>query len=334
MMTGSGIEALPSTRLHELWLEQTLLDGALSVRVGQLAGDSEFIVSDTAALFVNGTFGGPASTSANLPAGWIAYPWATPAVRAKLVPAPGLTLLAAVFNGDPSGGGAGEPLRHNRHGTRFPLHNAPLFMAEAAYTYNREAGASRLPGTVKAGFWYHSGRFDDQRYDSDGLSLADPGSSGIARRHRGNPGLYAVIDQTLWRASAAAGREINDFVRLSATAGDRNPVVFYADGGLTYKGMLPERPDDTLGVALAYAGRSRRARALDRDARIHGQVMPVRSHEVLLELTYAAQIVPGWTLQPDVQYIWRPGAGAGHPANPARRIRDAAMLGLRTTLGY
>ncbi|HJQ57475.1 MAG TPA: carbohydrate porin, partial [Vineibacter sp.] len=331
----SGIEALPSTRLVELWLEQSLFDGKLAIRAGQLAGDSEFIVSDAASLFVNGTFGGPAITSANLPAGWIAYPWATPAVRVKLAPTPGLEMLAAVFNGDPSGGGAGEPLRRNRHGTRFPVGNAPLFMGEVVYAFNQSEGASGLPGIVKAGFWYHASRFDDQRYGDDGLSLADPASSGVARRRRGNHGLYVIADQTLWRASNGAERSLQAFTRVAAAPGDRNLVAFYADGGFAFKGLLPERPDDTFGVAFAFANISRRARALDRDGRAFGANTPIRANETLIEITYKAQIVPGWTLQPDLQYIRRPGGRIAHPGSSAgRAIKDALMLGLRTSIQY
>ena len=335
LMTASGIEALPSSRLHELWLEQTLFGGTLAVRAGQLAGDSEFIVSQTASLFVNGTFGGPASTSTNLPAGWIAYPWATPAVRVKLAPTPELTVLGVVFNGDPSGGGAGEPLRHNQDGTQFPVHNAPLLMGEIAYAYNQAAGASGLPGTVKAGFWYHDGRFDDLRYGADGLSLADPASSGIARRRRGNHGVYAVVDQMLWRVPETSDQGISAFLRLSTTPGDRNPVVFYADSGFTYKGVLPGRPDDTLGIAFAYAKISKRARALDRDARAFGAATPIRCSEALLEITYQAQIVPGWTIQPDLQYVWRPGGNIVNPRDlTGRVIKNALVVGARTTIRY
>ncbi len=333
LMTASSIEALPATRLVELWLEQTLFDGVLAVRAGQLAGDSEFLVSDTASLFINGTFGWPTTTSANLPGGAISYPWATPAVRVKLVPAPGVTVLAAVFNGDPSGGGSGEPLRHNRHGTRFPLHNAPFFISEASWAYNQDESGPGLPGTIKAGGWYHAGRFDDRRFTIDGLALNDPASSGIARRHRGNWGFYAIVDQALWRAPDS-GRGIAAFARVSTSPGDRNEVSFYADGGVSFKGVLAARPDDIAGVAFGYSRLSRGARAHDRDDRALAPAAPIRSGEFLVEATYLAQIVPGWSVQPDVQYIRRPGGGTAHPTHAPRRIKDAVVIGLRTTIQY
>ena len=75
----SGIEALPSTRLYELWVEQKLLDGKAALRAGQLAADTEFFVSQTASVFVNSTFGWPDFTAANLPSGGPPIPWRRPA---------------------------------------------------------------------------------------------------------------------------------------------------------------------------------------------------------------------------------------------------------------
>src|SRR5262249_4920093 len=57
LLFASGIEALPATRLHELWLQQDVLDGRLQARVGQFAADDEFFISANAASFVNSTFG-------------------------------------------------------------------------------------------------------------------------------------------------------------------------------------------------------------------------------------------------------------------------------------
>src|SRR5437588_9844286 len=45
--TISSIEALPTTRLSELWLEQKLLSDTVSGRFGQLIADSDFFISGT-----------------------------------------------------------------------------------------------------------------------------------------------------------------------------------------------------------------------------------------------------------------------------------------------
>jgi porin len=158
LMTASGIEALPSTRLFELWLEQSFADGKAALKVGQLAADTEFLTSQYGALFVNATFGWPAITGVNLPSGGPAYPLATPGARLKLAPVEGFTLLAAVFNGDPAGPGPGDPQRNNRHGLEFRTKDPAFAIAEAQFAYNQGKDAAGLPGTVKVGAWHHLGR--------------------------------------------------------------------------------------------------------------------------------------------------------------------------------
>src|SRR4029077_21045352 len=53
-----------------------------SIRIGQLGADTEFFISDIAALYINGTFGWPDITLPDLPSfGGPNYPLATPGVR-------------------------------------------------------------------------------------------------------------------------------------------------------------------------------------------------------------------------------------------------------------
>ena len=340
--TASGIEAVASTKLYELWLEQKVLDDKLGIRFGQLAADTEFLISQYGGLFVNATYGFPAITANDLPNGGPAYPLATPAVRLKWSPTDELTILAAVFNGDPAGNGPGDPQRNARGGVEFRAVDPPLLIAEAAYSYKLGRGDEALPGTVKFGGWRHAGRFDDLRYaapapGATAFLLADPGSSGIARRFRGNSGIYGVVDQLVYRTPGTADGGLGLFLRASTSPGDRNLVDFYVDGGLTYKGLVPGRPDDTLGVAGAYVQIGRGARGLDRDTALFNPdaFSPIRSSEAQIEVTYQAQVVPGFTVQPDVQYVFRPGATVVNPYSPAGAVaKDAIVAGLRATIRY
>ena len=55
----------------------------------------------------------------------------------------------------------------------------------------------------------------------------------------------------------------------------------------------------------------------------------------MLELTYVALIAPWWTLQPDLQLIFHPGANAATPRDANRTvIKDAVVLGMRTTVKF
>jgi porin len=68
LMLVSGVEAPPTIRLFNLWIEQDLAKGA-SLRLGQFTAAQEFIVSRNADLFVNSTFGWPMLNTQNLPSG-------------------------------------------------------------------------------------------------------------------------------------------------------------------------------------------------------------------------------------------------------------------------
>ena len=63
--------------------------------------------------------------------------------------------------------------------------------------------------------------------------------------------------------------------------------------------------------------------------------MPRRRAETVVEATYQAVVVPGFTVQPDLQLILRPGGGIANPRLPeAGRVKNAAVLGLRATIQY
>ncbi|MDB5596195.1 MAG: Carbohydrate-selective porin OprB [Hyphomicrobiales bacterium] len=335
LMPVSNIEALPSTRLYEAWFEQKLLDGKIGVKVGQIGADTEFVTSNYAGLFMNGTFGWPTLNASDLPSGGSAYPLATPGVRLGLYPTDNVTVLLGLFNGDPAGPGLGDPQNRNRAGLNFRVTDPAFMIGEAQYKYGDPKDPAGLSGVVKVGAWGHLGRFGDGRVGTDGLSLANQLSNGVAVSHRGNQGIYGVVDQQIYRLADDPTKGIGVFARVSGAPGDRNLVDFYADAGINFTGLVPGRPDDAFGAAVAYTRIGRSFVGYDRDlAALSGA--PSRSSEAMLEVTYSAQIVPGWTVQPNFQYIVRPSGGVVDPQDPfgTRVLKNAAVLGLRTTLKY
>ncbi len=182
--------------------------------------------------------------------------------------------MLAAFAGDPAGSGcAGEPQRCNRYGTTFSNAGGTVWMGEAQF-----AG-----GQYKLGGWYENAASDE---------------------HRGNRGLYAIADRTLWRAGEG-GRELSGFVRVGAAPSDRNLVKSYLDAGLSYKGLFSGRPEDRLALGVAHAELASGA-------------------ESVIELTYVAPVTPRLSLQPDLQYVVQRGSD----------IPDAWVLGLRASVRF
>lgn len=331
----SNIEAFPYTRLFEAWVQQKL--GIFTIRAGQLGADSETASSSTAGQFNNGAFGWPALNAGNIPSGGPAYPLATPGVSLKVdlwdqykLP---FEMLFYVLNGNPARAGLGDPQQRNRHGVDFRLRNGALYATEARYDFDKEGP---MAGTYKIGAWYHSTKFDDKRWGTDGLSLADPSSNGAPLRHRGNHALYAIADQTLLPAGKGRDWQLSAFARgFFSPQSDRNLMSWQADGGFMVKGMF-DRANDSFGVAASVMKIGSRARGFDRDFASFNPGTPVRGYEALIEANYLYEVRRGFTIQPSVQYIVHPG---GKIANPRllpdlKPIRNAMVFGVRTVIKY
>jgi porin len=335
----NSFEARHAIRLFEAWAEQQLFQGLAAIRIGQLSADTEFIISDLAALYLNGTFGWPDIMVPDLPsAGGPNYPLATPGVRLKATPTDQITLLAALFNGDPSGARlSGLAEIKDPAGINFRLKDPPFLISEAQFKYNQASGSAALAGTIRLGGWHHFGGFSDERFGIGGLPLANPASGGIGFVHHGNSGLYGIIDQMIWRLPGEDPKKgVGVFARAMAAPSDRNLIDLYADAGVNFIGLWDRRPDDTFGMAAAYSRISPAASGSDADAAFFtSPPLPVRDDQVTFELTYQAQIAPGFLVQPDFQYIFHPAGGAVNPVNPASgRIPDAAVFSLRTAIKF
>ena len=320
LMPISSLEASPATRLFEMWFEQHLFNDKVTVKVGQLAADAEFILSEGGGYFLNGTWGWPSITAADLPDGGPAYPLATPGVRLAINPSERYGAMVALYNGDPA-----SPCRRsenpqvcNNDGLEFPLEGPPLLMAEGMYNYNPDG----LRGIIKVGGWNHFGDFEHMHTDVAGRPIAithdDPHILD------GNWGLYGIVDQLIWRVPGSEEPQgVGIFARVIGAPDDRNLVDFYFDGGLTFTGMIPRRPDDALAVGFAYTGISDQVHAFDVE---NGEPV-ARNYESLIEVTYTYQINAGWNVQPTFQYIFQPG---GNVAD----VDDAAVVGARSSLNF
>ncbi len=321
LMPVTNLEATDATRLFEIWFEQHLFNDTVSVKIGQLAADEEFFVSEFGGVFLNGTFGWAPNPAENLPGGGPAYPLATPGVRVAVAPTEKTNVMVGVYNGDPAPPcAADDPQICNNDGLDFRLRGDPLLMAEGAYNY--ELAGGRLPGTIKIGGWNHFGEFEHQRIDVGGNLIAVTGNDG--RPLDNNYGLYAVIDQLIWRVPGSEEPDgIGVFARVMGSPEDRNLVDFYFDTGVVFTGMIPGRPNDAFAVGFAYTKISDDVSAFDVDS---GEPT-ARNYESLIEIAYTFEVTNGWVVQPDFQYIWNPG---GNVASQG----DAAVVGARSTITF
>src|SRR5882757_52308 len=334
----SGIEALPTVRLYEAYVEQKFFDDKWSIRAGQLAADSEFIASKYTDVFTNSSLGWPAITSIDLPAAGPSPPLAAVGARLSAKLNDNFTLLGAIFDGDSAGPGAGDPQQRNRYGLNFRVNDPPLVLGEMQFGWKSIAPNADPAGALKIGGWHHFGTFSDQRFTPDGRSIADPAGSGLGRMLHADDGIYSVVEQRIYAVPKSKDRGVGVFMRTSASPSDRNLIDFYTDAGIDFIGLSDQRQNDKFGVAVGYAHVSRRAQALDRDyAFFMGQSdWPIRSSEALFTASYLYEVKAGWNLLPNYQHIFRPGGGATDPTgpNPGIRLKDASVFGVRSVMKF
>ena len=330
LLTVTSVEAPAQTRLGELWLQQSLFGDVLAVKVGQILADQNFVISDTAGVFVNSTFGFPGSFAVDLPGGGPAYPKAVPGAQVIVRPDEVWTLQAAVFNGDPTGFGS------NANGLAFPLGDGVFAIAEVAYAFAPAKDSGWLPGTYKLGGWYNSQSFDNLSVAGNGVSLASPLASGSAQQESGDYALYGVIDQTLWREPGTDSQGFAGFVRATVNPQfNRNEINWYFDLGLAYTGPLPGRDSDIAAIGFAYANISPSLASLARETNtFNGSSEPVPDFEAVLEVTYQAAVTPWLSMQPFFQYIIHPGGNVSEPDNTDKAIGNAAVFGLRAAVTF
>jgi porin len=338
LLAVSTIEALPGARLNDLWFQQELLDRQLSLRIGQISIDDEFYISQYSANFINSTFGCPDLLTTDLPSGGPCYPFAVPGVRLRVAPTTGLTLSTALFNGNPAPPGPGDPQVRNSGGTNFLIgEGGALVLSELAYSFDAQPDLPSPPSDVKLGGWYHTANFPDLRRDTLGRSLADPTSTGVGGPHRGDFGLYTVVDKLLWQPPDAPTQGLSGFLRVGSVPGGRNLISLEVDGGFTYKGLFAGRDADLTGVAASYGRIGSAARGLASDTTLFtGLAQPARDYETVIEATYLAQIAPWLVLQPDLQLILHPGGHitAPFPTTVGQPIPNAVVVGIRSTITF
>jgi porin len=130
-----NIEAPEGTQLYEAWWQKTLLGNRLSALVGLYDVNSEFDVINSAAIFLNSSFGIGPEFSHSGRNGPSVFPATALAVRIKGEPVPHVTLQAAAVDGVPANSTAS--LRH-----KFTLSGdqGALLIGEAAYYFGGVRG--------------------------------------------------------------------------------------------------------------------------------------------------------------------------------------------------
>ena len=270
-------------RLVDLALEKLFLDRKLDIVGGRINALDDFATSPYYCYAQNlGFCGNPLSIPVN--ASVPSYPNTAWGIRGRFEFSPEFYSMTGAYN-------TFVDFRDNKfHGVDFSIrHNSGVaIMEELGYSPEalRELG---YPGIYKFG----------------GLYDSEPRLQFETNQLRGGTWqIYLTLQQRLFRrpqGATNAHQGLWGFLALTYAPPEMNELEYFADSGLLYFGLIPNRPSDELGLFGLWGQFSS---DLAEAQRASGQ--PVMTHEPIVEANYMYNVTPSLTVQPDIQGVFRP----------------------------
>ncbi len=270
-------------RLSQLFAQQRLWDDMLTVKIGRLTTEEDFLASDIYTNYVNGGING---VPANVPGGNFGFttaPFAQWGVVAAVEPIDDLRFAVGVYNADE------KTIDDRRNGTRFTLdpEDGVFAIGEASYAWHQpeepedggEPKASDgLPGLAKVGIFGESGDREDLK---DG------------RDKDGNAGFYLSLEQMVYREPNSVDEGLTPWaVGAFLPRQSINELPAFFGAGLVYKGLIPTRDEDHTALGFFYG-------------KLSGDLDPGGS-EKILEINHTIQATPWFYVRPDLQLVFDP----------------------------
>jgi porin len=270
----SNIEAGDHTGFYELAYFQKL--GRFTLLLGQHDLNTEFVVTQSADLFINSSYGIMPVLSLNVPTS--IFPVTAPCVALRWEPEGLWTFRTAVYDGNPG------DIQSNRYNLSWKMgKDEGLFWIGEAEMDRSHGGIGK--GTLKIGAFYHSG------------ILPDPVDTSL--NWHGDYGSYLTLHRILKVSNGIYTEGVNAFFQFGVAPREQNLAAFFASAGIRSHGFIPERKDDIVGLSIAHLGTGDRWSSASAD-HLRG--------ETSVEFTYHFQINDIYSIQPDFQYLIHPGA--------------------------
>lgn len=275
----SNIDNTSMIRLYELWYRHDLDQQSWQFGLIDLNGLYDAI--DTAGLFLNSSHGIGPDYSQSGDNGPSIFPVTSLAINWQWQINDNLHWQVGVFDGVP-----GDPDDSHANTISLGGNDGALLTSELNLNHNDLRYA--------VGAWRYTASSDY----SDG--------SGSAK----NSGLYGIVEHAAGEHDNAMGW----WLRAGLADSDINALENYVGAGVTLQNFNANRPEDVMGLAIAYAGSADRWR--DSEGAGNG--------ETTLELSYSTQVTDWLRLQPDLQYVVSPSAD--------RSIKDVLIFILRAEI--
>lgn len=312
LMEVYGLSGHVVAHLVDFYAEKKFMQNRMDVTFGRMSLTHVFATSPLICSFMV-TCSAPVALKVD--PGFAVYPKATWGSRLRFRPTRDTLLQVGAYQV--------SPLSTNPSGWAWGSENTTGLMLPIEFTWQPFLTRNRLPGHYVFGYAHDTSRYPD-------VLGAAPANKVIAtsRLHSAPMDMFWFEgDQMIYRKGGrnqmAGGYLMAGYIHNTPHVSSISDEAY---GGLSFNGVIPSRVTDRLGILYSWYHVSHRKElgqmyAQDAGLSLGAQVLAPQTDSHVIEAYYAIDAVPGVLVQPEFQYMIRPGETSRRP--------DAALVGLK-----
>jgi porin len=299
-----------------------LFDKRLDIAAGRMNVENDFASSPLYCNFLNNALCGDPKALPGGDVGHSAYPDAVWAARLRVRPTSETVITVGAYE-------VNQGLytdRYDRSGFALNTSRDSGVYLPVQLGFEPKLGRDQMPGHYVIGMGYDS----SAGYQDFGDALAAASVPGaMSRTRHGNTQVWALADQMLRRQGPGTTAGVIALVGFVHNDPANSVYAEQYFAGVVDEGFWKARPLDTISLLVSHntvSGRLGNVQGIEQALGLpySNGATGIQSHETIFEANYNIHVLPGLTLQPDVQYVARP--------NGQSNIRDALVLGCRAHL--
>lgn len=312
LMEVYGLSGHVVAHLVDFYAEKKFLQNRMDITFGRMSLTHVFATSPLICSFMV-TCSAPVALKVD--PGFAVYPKATWGSRVRFRPTRDTMVQLGAYQV--------SPLSTNPSGWAWGSENTTGLMLPIEFTWQPFLTRNRLPGHYVFGYAHDTSRYPD-------VLGASPANKVVAtgRLHSAPMDMFWFEgDQMIYRKGGrnqmAGGYLMAGYIHNTPHVSSISDEAY---GGLSFNGVIPGRVTDRLGILYSWYHVSHRKElgqmyARDAGLSLGAQVLAPQTDSHVIEAYYAIDAVPGVLVQPEFQYMIRPGETSRRP--------DAALVGLK-----
>ncbi|WP_001037668.1 carbohydrate porin [Acinetobacter baumannii] len=313
-----------SWRLSQAWLKKGFIDNTLTFKIGRMGMSEDFNASqcEFQNLVLCGGQIGKAVGSI-----WYNSPVSVWGANVKYQFSPTWTMGIGVYEVNPENA-------LEKHGFNLSMDDTEGALIPIELTWKPKLTLfNNLAGEYKLGAFYSTADATDVKTNNEGEISLNPSDRTI---HSSKHSFWFNAQQQLTQKGSNSSQGLYGTINLTFNDKATNSIQDSQQVAFWYKGLLDNRPNDSIGFGLArYAVNDR-----IKDLRIYSNDInslttedysnlaykPLQNDEIDVELNYSYQWSPSIMLRPNIQYVYQSGG--------VKEVDDAWVAGLSVKLNF